>query len=266
MVGTGEADSFPRRMQVLPDIQAISQSEPPRRWRGRLRDIGATPGRGRGRLLLGALIAALAVAFAAQPAAATQAPAPKTCPGFRVLHDDRIGAAVFPAGRYTIRLEDSGLECKAGAELFARFLEDFDGNLPSPWKVSPEGSGRASFLRGSQGGFSVALTKQQTSGEIEKEGATNPDLGTLCRNPFTVNHTTTIRPLRFTKGQFLIYLPAGSTISCEGAVVLFQRFLGASPNLPAPWKLSNQTATFYKPVSPVRSAFRIEPLSGAGPR
>jgi hypothetical protein len=250
MVGTREADSFARLMQAHSRSQAISRVEP-RRGRAAL-------------MALGALVAVVALALGARPAAA--APAAKTCPGFRVLHNDRIGAAVFPAGTYTITLEDSGLTCKTGGELFARFLEDFDGKLPGSWKVSPERSGKAAFGRADQAGFSVALTKKQTSGEIEREEATSPDLGTLCRNPFTVNHTTVIRPLRFTKGQFLIYLPAGSTINCEQAVVLFQRFLGASPNLPAPWKLSNQTATFYKPSSPIRSAFRIEPLSGAGRR
>src|SRR6185312_4934220 len=121
-------------------------------------------------------------------------------------------------------------------------------------------------VRGALPGFSVELTKPQTSGEIEKEGATSPDLGTLCRNPFTVNHSTTLRPLRFTKGQFLIYLPAGSTITCEGAVKLFAEFLSNSPNVPSPWKLTSQTATFYKPASPTRSAFRIEPLAGSGRR
>jgi len=242
-------------MQALSGFQTISRIEP-RRSRAAL-------------IALGVLIAVVALAIAARPAGAAPkpaAPAPKACPSFQVLHNDRIGAAVFPAGNYTINLESTTLDCKTGGELFARFLEDFDGNLPSPWKVVAEGSGMASFPRGSQPGFSVELTKKQTSGEIEKEGATNPDLGTLCRNPFTVNHTTTLRPLRFTKGQFLIYLPPGSTITCEGAVSLFQRFLGNSPNVPSPWKLTSQTATFYKPASPMRSAFRIEPLDGSGRR
>lgn len=248
MVGTAEADKFSRLMQALPGFQTISRNRP-RRSRATL-------------IALGALLALVALATAARPAVA----APKSCPGFKVLHNDRIGAAVFPAGEYTINLESTTLDCKGGGELFARFLEDFDGVLPTPWKVVAEGTGKASFPRGTQPGFSVELTKKQTSGEIEKEGATNPDLGTLCRNPFTVNHTTTLRPLRFTKGQFLIYLPAGSTITCEGAVALFQRFLGNSPNVPAPWKLDNQTATFYKPASPTRSAFRIESFAGAGRR
>jgi len=33
--------------------------------------------------------------------------------------------------------------------------------------------------------------------------------------------------------------------------------------LPFPWRLKNQTATFYKPAHPERSAFRIEPIAGA---
>jgi hypothetical protein len=239
-------------MQALSRFQDLSRFEP---WRSRALTIA-----------LGVLIAALALAVFARPAgAAPMTPTPKACPSFRVLHNDRIGPAVFPAGNYTITLEDESLTCKTGGELFARFLEDFDGNLPSPWKVAPEASGRASFLRGALPGFSVELTKASTKAEEEKF-VTNPDLGTLCRNPFTVNHSTVIRPLRFTAGKFLIYLPAGSTINCEQAVVLFQKFLGASPNLPSPWKLSNQTATFYKPANPTRTAFRIESLAGAGRR
>jgi hypothetical protein len=264
MVGTGEAGRFARLMQALSGLQKISRSEPGR--------PGGAASRASGQnrvalLALGALIALVAL-LAARPAGAAQVQptaAAKPC-SFQVLHNDRIGAAVFPAGEYAINLEDETLTCKTGGELFARFLEDFDGNLPSPYKVVGEGSGKASFLRGREASFSVELKKRQSGGEIEKEGASTPDLGTLCRNPFTVNHTTTLRPLRFTKGQFLIYLPQGSTISCEQAVALFQRFLGSSPNVPAPWKLMNQTATFYKPASPTRSAFRIEPLNGAGPR
>lgn len=207
------------------------------------------------------MLAALALLVAARPAgAAPTTPTPKACPGFRVLHNDRIGPAVFPAGTYTITLEDESLTCKSGAELFARFLEDFDGILPAPWKVAPEASGKSAFTRGALPGFSVELTGKAS------EGGTNPDLGQLCPNTFTVNSNTVIRPLRFTKGKFLIYLPAGSGITCNRASVLFTRFLGAGGTLPPPWKLVNQTATFYKPANPTRSAFRIEPLEGSGRR
>jgi hypothetical protein len=187
------------------------------------------------------------------------AEATKACPGFSVLHNDRIGTAVFPAGTYTVNLEDPSLNCKSSAELFARFLEDWDGNLPKPWTVAGEASGKASFNRGSLGGFSVELTAKAK----EEGGSINPDLGTLCPGTFTVNSTTTVETLRFTKGAFLIYLPKGSGLACSQASRLFTKFLGAGGKLPSPWKLTNQTATFYKPSNPTRSAFRIESPNGS---
>ncbi len=203
---------------------------------------------------------ALAVALGARPAGAAPAAAEATnaCPGFKVLHNDRIGTAVFPAGTYTVNLEDPSLNCKSSAELFARFLEDWDGNLPQPWNVAGESPGKASFTRGATGGFSVELTAKA------KEGSgTNPALGALCPGTFTVNSTTTVEALRFTKGAFLIYLPQGSGLTCNRASVLFTKFLGAGGKLPSPWKLTNQTATFYKPSNPTRSAFRIESPNGS---
>jgi len=210
--------------------------------------------------LLGMVIA-LAVALGANSAGAAPvaAEATKACPGLKVLHNDRIGTAVFPAGTYTVNLEDPSLTCKSSAELFARFLEDWDGNLPQPWKVAGEGSGKASFIRGTLGGFSVELTAKAK----EEGSGTNPDLGTLCPGTFTVNSTTQIETLRFTKGAFLIYLPQGTAIKCGQASALFQRFLGSGGKLPSPWKLTNQTATFYKSGNPTRSAFRIESPNGS---
>jgi hypothetical protein len=224
----------------------------------------------RGRIALLALVgvlAAAALALAARPAGAADIKAnPTTCPGFRVLHNDRIGAAVLPAGTYTVTIQDTSLDCKSSATLFARFLEDWDGNLPKPWVISNEGTGKASFLRAVTGGtipgFSVELEKKSGN----EEGKISPTLGKLCPGTFTVNSTTVIGPLRFTKGAFLIYLPSGSGITCNRASVLFTKFLGAGGRLPAPWKLENQTATFYKPSNPKRSAFRIESPNGAGKR
>jgi hypothetical protein len=220
------------------------------------------PRRGRTALVaMAALLVVVALAFVARPAGAApiETAAARSCPGFKVLHNDRIGAASFPAGSYTVTNEDASLTCKSSAELFARFLEDYDGVLPTPWKVVAESSGKAAFTRGAAAGFSVELTKKE-------EGGTNPDLGVLCNGTFMVNSTTVVGPLRFTKGKFLIYLPSGSGITCNRASVLFTRFLGAGGPLPPPWKLINQTATFYKPSNPTRSAFRIEPLDGSGRR
>src|ERR1700761_1233186 len=210
---------------------------------------------------LAGLVAAAALLFGARPAEATVGTAtPTTCPGFEVLHNDRIGAAVFPQGVYTITLQASDLSCKSSAGFFARFLEDYDGILPKPWKITNEGSGKASFLRGAVPGFSVELTGK------DKPPPVNPDLGKLCPDTFKVNATAIAGSLRFTKGSFLIYLPAGTGITCNRAAVLFNRFLAVNGPLPQPWKLTNQTATFYKPSNPTRSAFRIEPLNGSGRR
>jgi hypothetical protein len=198
-----------------------------------------------------AAIAALALT-AATPASAA------TCPSFRVLHSDRIGAASFPAGGYEVTVE-TGLSCKAASQLFARFLEDYDGVLPKPWRIVAEGSGIASFVNGSGAGFTVSRSSGGGS-----EGGGNNVLGKLCSGTFTVNANSPVGPLFFPRGQYLTYIPPRSGISCRRASVLFTRFLAApGGTLPFPWRLENQTATFYKPAHPERSAFRIEPLAGA---
>lgn len=209
-----------------------------------------------------ALFAALgALALAAVPLFGASGASAATCPTFRVLHNDRIGPAVLPGGTYNVTPEGgSGLTCAAASKLFTRFLEDYDGVLPRPWRVVAEGEGQASFPKGSLPGFSVALVS--SSG-----GGGNRSLGQLCPNAFTVNAGGRVGPLFFPKGQYLLYLPTGSGISCNRASVLFTRFLGQpGGTLPYPWRLLNQTATFYKPQNPTRSAFRVEPLNGSGTR
>jgi hypothetical protein len=85
------------------------------------------------RSLLAALaVAALAAALLAVATGGATKAAAAGCPTFEVLHDDRIGAASLPAGTYSLTSDDAGLSCKAASQLFARFLEDWDGNLPAP--------------------------------------------------------------------------------------------------------------------------------------
>jgi hypothetical protein len=130
--------------------------------------------------------------------------------------------------------------------------------LPRPWRIVSEGSGVASFVNGSAAGFSVS--RSGGGGE----GGGNNVLGQLCPGSFTVNANSKVGPLLFPKGQYLVYIPPRSGISCRRASVLFTRFLAApGGTLPYPWRLKNQTATFYKPAHPERSAFRIEPIAGA---
>jgi hypothetical protein len=199
-------------------------------------------------LALVGVLSVLALSGAASASAAT-------CPSFKVLHNDRIGAANLPAGNYTITT-DTGLSCQAASQLLARFLQDWDGNLPKPWRVVAEGTGKASFTRGGLPGFSVA--RGGGSG-----GGGNNELGRLCSGTFTVNASADVGPLSFPQGQYLVYIPAQSGITCRRASVLFTRFLAAPEGqLPFPWRVKTQTATFYKPAHPLRSAFRLEPADG----
>jgi len=204
---------------------------------------------------------ALAAALATLALSATAAPAitPVSCPSFEVLHNDRIGPASLPAGSYRIEIAPTAnLSCAAASRLFTRFLEDYDGVLPTPWRVVAQGSGKAAFNQGGKAGFTVT---RSGGGGGEGGGA----LGRLCPGTFTVNSNATVGPLRFRKGSYLLYLPPRTGISCNRASVLFTRFLGIpGGQLPFPWRLQNQTATFFKPENPVRSSFRVEPLAGAG--
>jgi hypothetical protein len=216
----------------------------------------------RGKKSLGAIVAlAVVAALACVALSAPAAPAATvaSCPSFRVLHNDRIGPANLPAGSYSVTpATTSGLTCTQASAFFTRFLEDYDGVLPTPWRVVAQGTGKAAFNRGAQAGFSVA----RTGGGQEEE--TSPSLGKLCPGTFTVNHRTIVGPLAFNQGQYLLYSPPRSLISCRRASVLFTRFLGQpGGRLPFPWKVINQTATFYKPAFPLRSAFRVEPYAGA---
>jgi hypothetical protein len=204
----------------------------------------------------------LSVAFAASLVAVVAllslgggSAAAATCPSFKVLHNDRIGAASLPAGNYEISVK-AGLSCQEGSKLFARFLQDWDGNLPKPWRVVAEKTGKASFTRGDLPGFTV----ERVGGG---GGGTSPELGKLCPGNFTVNAGSDVGPLYFAKGQYLLYIPARSGITCRRASVLFTRFLAAPGGmLPSPWRVLTQTATFYKPAHPTRSAFRVEPAAG----
>jgi hypothetical protein len=206
-------------------------------------------------LAFAGLVLALGLSAAAAPAADVS-----PCPSFRVLHNDRIGPASLPAGSYAISVSPAaGISCSSASQLFARFLEDYDGILPRPWKVSSQGSGKAAFTQGGRAGFSVALGSGGGGKEISI-------LGQLCHGSFTVNSNATVGPLSFPKGKYLLYLPPRSGLGCNRASILFTRFLGTpGGRLPAPWQLKNQTATFFKPENPTRSAFRVEPFAGAGP-
>ena len=81
---------------------------------------------------LAALLASLAVA-----APGASAASPHCSSTFSVLHNDRIGALRVPAGEYDITLiRQNRITCARASQLFSRFLQDFDGTLPT--RVAPE--------------------------------------------------------------------------------------------------------------------------------
>jgi hypothetical protein len=211
------------------------------------------------RLVLALAFGAALLGLCIAATGSSRAAAATACPSFRVLHNDRIGPANLPAGNYNVTpAASSGLSCAAASQFFTRFLEDYDGVLPRPWRVIAQGSGKASFARGSAAGFSVS--------RIGGGGGNNPSLGKLCGGTFTVNSSATVGPLFFPRGQYLVYIPPRSGMPCNRASLLFTRFLGQPGGmLPFPWRVNSQTATFFKPAQPQRSAFRIEPRNGAGP-
>ena len=107
------------------------------------------------------------------------------CPGtFQVLHNDRIGTFQIPEGSYLITLLSVGRDhaARRRPRCFARFLQDFDGILASPWVLDPE---TGSFMRGSR---NVGFRIKEVVGPPNPNGGgsgTHP-AGDRCRGTFRV--------------------------------------------------------------------------------
>jgi hypothetical protein len=199
------------------------------------------------------LTALVVVAAATAVLAPSASAAPANCPGtFDVLHNDRIGGMQLPKGPYVITVLDTAtMSCTEASQLFAQFLEDWDGRLPRPWvKNNRTRTFRAG--RGSSTGFQVMP-------------ATGPNPPTppppsprVCPGYFTVLHNDRIGSFRIPKGRYRITLLAYQPITCQGAVRLFAQFLQDYDGvLPRPWVLDPGTGTFTRGHRNV--GFRIKP-------
>ena len=206
-------------------------------------------------LTLGAALAALAITAPGAAADPIASKAAVQCPStFRVLHNDRIGAAVLPQGQYVITIQATNLSCASASSLFTQFLSDYDGKLPKGWRVNPQGSGKASFNQNGQPGFSVARSK----GGMNKPST----YGDVCPGSFRVLHDDTIGPLSFPRGGYRIVIPRGVVIQCGAAFKLFKQFLNRpAGNLPKGWALKPTIALFYKPGNAKRKKFRVDPAT-----
>jgi hypothetical protein len=197
----------------------------------------------------------LALAFAI-PAGSTAAPAAKGgkgCKTFKVLHNDRVGGVVLPAGTYAIKGR-RGLNCRKTIALFSRFLQDYDGVLPHQWVAISQGRGKALFHRpGKQ--FRVKRLSNPPAGNT-----VGGSLGHLCKGNFHVLHNDRIGPLFFPAGVYQIFIPRHSVLPCRTASNLFARFLTEpSGVLPGKWQMKSNRAVFFRKNLPARRRFRVDP-------
>jgi len=194
------------------------------------------------RMLIGALgVFALAIAVLIGPG---RAEANTKCPNtFRVVHNDHVGKLSLRAGSYRISVIDQNeLSCQRASDLFAKFLQDFDGRLPNGWKVKVRQSG---FVKSPQKGFFVKRTG--SAGSSRGGGGRHPAKGEkVCSGTFQVQHNDRIGALHLRKGPYKITVIKKRRISCQRASSLFTRFLANPSGLPKGWKLKVQSATFLK--------------------
>jgi len=181
------------------------------------------------------------------------------CPAyFTVLHNDHIGSFAIPKGRYRITLVSAGrLTCAQASNLFARFLQDFDGVLPRPWFLDQE---TGTFLRGSVTvGFRIKPWSGTTTGH--GGGGRHPNDGTRCPGTFRVLHNDRIGNLRLPKGPYYVTTLRGGNLSCSQASRFFTQFLN-DPNgvLPRPWVLNTTNGTFRQGRGS-KNGFRVKPAS-----
>jgi hypothetical protein len=195
------------------------------------------------------------IALAGAPAGGGGGQSPATgvaCPTtFSVLHDDHIGSMTVPKGPYSITVLSYGtLTCGQAFDRFARFLQDFDGRLPSPWTLD---AATGTFQRG---GVRYAFRVSPAPAPVPAGPAASQQLpGSQCPGVFSVRHDDRIGALRLRQGDLRI-TRLGS--SCAASARLLAQFLQRPDGrLPSPWRLDVQTGTFTGAGS---SGFRIKPV------
>lgn len=172
------------------------------------------------RSLLAVLLAAAAplVLPAGVPAQSSDGVELKRCPGtFHVLHTDRVGGLRLPAGIYGIAVAGE-VTCAQAARRFTGFLQDWDGRLPSPWRVV---AAAREFTRGDSGDL------------FQVTRATAPAGSRSCPT-FTVLDDDRIGEVRLAAGRYRMTLLSGR-LSCSQAARDLRGFLDEPSGLPSPW-------------------------------
>ncbi|HEY4277560.1 MAG TPA: hypothetical protein VGM91_05030 [Conexibacter sp.] len=179
--------------------------------------------------LIGLALAAAALLVVVLLPAASSSAATSTCPAtFQVLHNDSIGTMQLPAGAYTVRV--TNMTCAASSTMFAEFLNDYDGNLPSPWRAN---AAKRSFTNGSSS-FAFTLTTPAPP------APPTPGSPTTCPGTFSVLHNDRIGNVAFPQGQYQLKTVLG--INCTAAATQFAQFLDAPNGVPAPWTLTGSSS------------------------
>jgi hypothetical protein len=125
--------------------------------------------------------------------------------------------------------------------LFSKFLQDWDGKLPRPWRLDVK---TATFSKSLHVGFRV---KRATGEEPSPGTGGRHPHGRRCPNSFRVQHDDRIGKLRLAAGNYRITLLAKRRPSCTKAAKLFASFLERfEGNLPRGWTVDPATATFRK--------------------
>lgn len=203
-----------------------------------------------------ALLALVVLVLGGKPESAQAAPV--KCPQFRVVHNDRIGNVSFPAGFYNVSvLNGASLSCAESTKYFQEFLQDWDGKLRSPWRLTLSGNTRTFRSGSSDKGF--------TATPAGKSGTPSGNSGRSCPGYFTVVHNDSIGSFKVPRGQYRLTLIDPNKMNCAQAVRLFQQFLtDYDGRLPAPWKLNPIMGIFYKSTAG-RTGFKVNRAYGPSP-
>jgi hypothetical protein len=208
------------------------------------------------RILFTFAITAVALA-ASSSTALTQSTQSGNCTAtFHVLHNDRIGSLQLPAGSY--RISTVAVSCLRASHLFTEFLNDWDGELPRPWRYSVNGVGDGTFNRGTGGAsFRVIRTGNWVPGSPGHPTDGGGNHGSLvCPGVFEVQHNDRIGALRIPRGDYTL-TRLGVRIPCGTVSRLFARFLEQpSGRLPGGWVVLPAQAEFVK--GSTRYGFQIE--------
>lgn len=168
-----------------------------------------------------------------------------SCPNyFHVLHNDQIGKLKLPEGEYRITLIAAGrLTCERASELFSKFLQDWDGDLPGRWRVDVP---TATFSKSRRIGFRV----KQAEGPAPNpnHGGRHPGRGEeRCPGTFRVQHNDRIGKLKLPEGNYRLTLLQKKGLTCQRASKLFTKFLeDFDGDLPGRWRVDSQSGEFRK--------------------